>query len=85
MSDFANAPRFRLATNVTREMLLRKKIDPAHVDRLLRGDELVLQDTGMHGTILCLRFADTMLPPGEYQFDLLVNWTEPVNNTIAGE
>ena len=74
-----NMPRMRLRSDVTRDML-PKDISAAHIDRLLRGEHLVVGSTGMHETIFCLSFVETTtyVLGGLGDVTLTVNLIEPV-------
>jgi hypothetical protein len=74
-------PRVRLRSDVTRDMLEKlKNLSAAHIDRLLRGEHLVVQSTGMHETIFCLSFVETTtyVDGGLGDVTLTVNFIEPV-------
>src|SRR6516165_10431353 len=84
-----NMPRMRLRSDVTRDMLeklndgVRGPISAAHIDRLLRGEQLVVESTGMYETIFCLSFVETTT----YVLGGLGDVTLPVNfiETVSGE
>ena len=81
-------PRMRLRSDVTRDMLeklndgVRGPISAAHIDRLLRGEQLVVESTGMYETIFCLSFVETTtyVLGGLGDVTLPVNFIEPVSD-----